>query len=297
MSAFTPWPLLKNRQRLKGASSENFTVNISSMPTLELPEVPHYLHAPVTEVDLEYADLPIIDLSKASTPEGRHALSSQVRDAMLKHGFFYVINHGYTTAQTERIFDIANVPFACVTAEEKIIYAGTIKETGSYQGYKLKQYWHIDGGVHDHIEHYSINRDVTKRGHPQPLRPFLPEIFRFARHNHFEVLHQLLRLFALGLELPEESLVDLHHFDAAGDTSVRFMKYYPMPPDDEEKAKNVWLKGHTDIGTVTILYSQPVSGLQILTRSGAWKWVKHVENALILITYLFSQPVLIQTVL
>ncbi|KNZ71685.1 UPF0676 protein [Termitomyces sp. J132] len=196
---------------------------------------------------------------------------------MLKHGFFYVINHGYTTAQTERIFDIANVPFACVTAEEKIIYAGTIKETGSYQGYKLKQYWHIDGGVHDHIEHYSINRDVTKRGHPQPLRPFLPEIFRFARHNHFEVLHQLLRLFALGLELPEESLVDLHHFDAAGDTSVRFMKYYPMPPDDEEKAKNVWLKGHTDIGTVTILYSQPVSGLQILTRSGAWKWVKHVE--------------------
>jgi isopenicillin N synthase-like dioxygenase len=36
-----------------------------------------------------------------------------------------------------------------------------------------------------------------------------------------------------------------------------------------------------DFGTVTILYSQPVAGLQILTKDGAWKWVKHVENALV----------------
>jgi hypothetical protein len=29
------------------------------------------------------------------------------------------------------------------------------------------------------------------------------------------------------------------------------------------------------------LHSQPVAGLQILTKDGAWKWVKHVENALV----------------
>ncbi|KAG6919448.1 hypothetical protein DXG01_006331, partial [Tephrocybe rancida] len=52
--------------------------------------------------------------------------------------------------------------------------------------------------------------------------------------------------------------------------------------DEEVKTKNVWLKGHTDFGTVTILYSQPVSGLQILTQNGSWKWVKHVENALVI---------------
>ncbi|KAG5722256.1 UPF0676 protein [Termitomyces sp. T112] len=252
------------------------------MPSLEFPEVPHYAHAPVTKADLQYANLPIIDLSKASTPEGRLALSVQVRDAMIEHGFFYVINHGYSVTQTERIFNIANVPFDLVNSEEKFAYAATMKDTGSFQGYKFRQYWHIDGGVHDQIENYSINRDVTKRGHPQPLRPFLPEISRFAKHNHFNVLHQLLRLFALGLELPEDTLVNLHEFDSPGDTSVRFMKYYPRPADDEEKAKNIWLKGHTDTGTVTILYSQPVSGLQILTRNGTWKWVKHIENALVI---------------
>ncbi|KAG6872988.1 hypothetical protein C0995_004364, partial [Termitomyces sp. Mi166 len=252
------------------------------MPSLELPAAPHYVHPPPTRVDLEYANLPIIDLSQASTLEGRIALSVRVRDAMAEHGFFYVINHGHSRAQSERIFDIANVPFEQVTAEEKETYAGTMKKTGSYQGYKLRQYWHIDGGVHDQLEHYNINRDITKRGHPQPLRPFLPEISQFARHNHTNVLHPILRLLALGLELPEETLVNIHGFDAVGETYVRFMKYYPRSEDEEAKTKNVWLKGHTDFGTITILYSQPVSGLQILTRGGIWKWVKHVENALVI---------------
>ena len=43
--------------------------------------------------------------------------------------------------QTERVFDIANVPFAEVSDEEKLKYNGKMLETGSYQGYKLRQYW------------------------------------------------------------------------------------------------------------------------------------------------------------
>jgi len=132
------------------------------------------------------------------------------------------------------------------------------------------------------VEHYNINRDVGKRQHPQPLRPYLPEVAEFARHNHFNVLHPILRLLALGLELPEDTLVDCHGFTTPGETYVRFMKYYPRSEDEEMKTKSVWLKGHTDFGTVTILYSQPVSGLQILTREGTWKWVKHIDNALVI---------------
>ncbi|KAG6884915.1 hypothetical protein C0993_007282 [Termitomyces sp. T159_Od127] len=167
------------------------------MPSLELPEVPRYLHAPATEIDLEYADLPIIDLSKASTPEGRRALSTQVRDAMSEHGFFYVINHGYTVDQTERIFDIANVPFAQVTPEEKIAYAATMKETGSFHGYKLRQYWLIAMSPREGTRSPFVNFFQKS--------PSLPDTITF-------------RLFALGLELPEETLVNLHRFDAPGDT-------------------------------------------------------------------------------
>ncbi|KAF9477670.1 Clavaminate synthase-like protein [Pholiota conissans] len=231
---------------------------------------------------MEYADLPIIDLAGAGTEEGRVALAAQARDAMRNYGFFYVINHGYKPEQTERIFDIADVPFARVSDEEKKVYEATMKKTGSYQGYKLRQYWHIDNGVRDQLEHYNINRDITKRQHPEPLRPFLPEINEFGRHNHDDVLHSILRILAIGLELPEETLVNLHNYSAVGETYVRFMKYYPRSKEDEVKSKNVWLKGHTDFGSITILYSQPVAALQILTKDGTWKWVKHIENALVI---------------
>jgi hypothetical protein len=67
--------------------------------------------------------------------------------------------------------------------------------------------------------------------------------------------------------------------------------------EEEEKSKNVWLKGHTgmqlfflcvlvclsriDFGSVSILWSQPVGGLQIQAPDGGWKWVRHIDNALV----------------
>ncbi|KAF8183014.1 hypothetical protein K438DRAFT_1908006 [Mycena galopus ATCC 62051] len=160
------------------------------------------------------------------------------------------------------MFDIADVPFSCVDSEEKVLYTAKIRET-----------------VHDQLEHYSINRDVTKRQHPEGLRPFLSEIEAFARHTHFNVLHPVLRLLARGLELPEDALVDLHRFSSAGET---YSKCYPRSEAEELKTKNVWLKGHTDMGSITVLYSQPISALQILGQDGKWKWIKHIENAAVI---------------
>lgn len=108
---------------------------------------------------MDWADLPIIDISKASTPEGRAELATQVRDAMRTFGFLYVVNHGYTQAQVlylytcangclttrlaqnERLFDVADVPFSQVSDEEKMRFSSPMKETGSYKGYKLRQLW------------------------------------------------------------------------------------------------------------------------------------------------------------
>ena len=38
-----------------------------------------------------------------------------------------------------------------------------------------------------------VNRDVSKKEHPEVLRPLLPEISEFAQHNHFNILHVVLR--------------------------------------------------------------------------------------------------------
>ncbi|KAF8586080.1 Clavaminate synthase-like protein [Ramaria rubella] len=252
------------------------------MPASTLPSIPRHVAPSSTTYELEWVDLVIIDFSKAHTPEGRAELSTQVRDALATTGFFYVVNHGYTSEQTARIFDIADVPFEQVTPEEKQAYTGNIKLTGSYQGYKPRSYWNIDNGVKDQIENYNINHDVTKRGHPQPLRPFIPEIAAFTTYNHFQVLKPILQLVARGLELPENTLVDIHGFEAESETYVRFMKYYQRSEEDEKNSKNVWLKGHTDFGSITVLWSQPVSALQILSPDGKWRWVKHIDNALVI---------------
>ncbi|KZV83770.1 Clavaminate synthase-like protein [Exidia glandulosa HHB12029] len=243
---------------------------------------PHYEPAPVTTAELDWADLPTVDLSLTSTVDGRVALSRIVEQAMQEHGFFYVTNHGLDAEQNARIFDIADVAFSGVSPQDKETYVAKMKENGSYQGYKPRQYWHIDNGVRDQNEHYNVNRDITRREHPEAFRPFLPGVSAFTRYNHEQILHPLLRLFARVLGLPEESLVQLHNYEAVGETYVRFMKYYPRNEEEEKSTQQVWLKGHTDFGTVTILWSQPVTALQILSRDNVWRFVKHVPNALVI---------------
>ena len=111
------------------------------------------------------------------------------------------------------MFDIADVTFAQVSDEEKKVYAGKMKETGSYQGYKLRNYWvghfllqliksqqfiitlpslkHIDNGVHDQLEHYNskqslhlsgfrfslINPPLSQQGHHQESPSYGPPPF------------------------------------------------------------------------------------------------------------------------
>ncbi|KIP02802.1 hypothetical protein PHLGIDRAFT_130532 [Phlebiopsis gigantea 11061_1 CR5-6] len=251
------------------------------MTVTTIPTIPHYEPAAPSQEDLDYANLAIIDLSKYSTPEGRAELVDELRDAVRTYGFFYVINHGMTNEQTRRIFDIADVPFSQVSDEEKQKYAGKMREVGTYQGYKLRKYWHINGGVRDQIENYNINKQVHNKEHPVAVRPLMSEIETFTKHNHFNVLHPILRLLATSLELPEDTLTTIHGYEAPGDTWLRFMKYYPRSEEEEAQSGNIWLKGHTDFGSITLLWSQPVSALQIMTPEGKWKWVRHIENALV----------------
>ena len=36
-----------------------------------------------------------------------------------------------------------------------------------------------------------------------------------------------------------------------------------------------------DVTSVSILWSQPIAALQILSIEGEWRWVKHIANALV----------------
>lgn len=98
---------------------------------------------------------------------------------------------------------------------------------------------------------------------------------------HEEVVLKLLRLFAILLELPDEDqLVRDHQYDVKGEDHLRYMHYAARNEEDNQKLADLYVPGHTDLGTLTLLFRQPVAALQILNSEGKWKWVKPQDGTI-----------------
>jgi len=60
------------------------------------------------------------------------------------------------------------------------------------------------------------------------------------------------------------------------------MKYSKFTPEEiQQLGDGLWSRGHTDLGTITLLFRQPVAALQIKDhQTGAWKWAKPLDGSL-----------------
>jgi hypothetical protein len=59
------------------------------------------------------------------------------------------------------------------------------------------------------------------------------------------------------------------------------MSYAPLSEEATLKARGLFMPGHADWGTFSILFSQPVAALQVLHRSGVFKWVEYKPYTLV----------------
>jgi isopenicillin N synthase-like dioxygenase len=92
------------------------------------------------------------------------------------------------------------------------------------------------------------------------------------------VVLKLLRIFAVVLQLPsEDALVKDHACNDKGEDHLRYMHYSARSIEDNVKVGELYTPGHTDLGTITLLFRQPVASLQILISEQQWKWVKPQE--------------------
>jgi isopenicillin N synthase-like dioxygenase len=141
----------------------------------------------------------------------------------------------------------------------------------------------LQNGVVDKIEQYNWARDMNEHPQPTTMKPYQQETQQFTEYVHKHILYGLLRLFAKALELPsEEYLVDRHRFETFDESWMRYMAYYDEHSEDDlKKTKGVWLMGHADFGSLTLLFSQPMSSLQVRQADGTWKWVRHVPGAIV----------------
>lgn len=254
------------------------------MPHSITPELEHFVPVAPTAEKLDYADLVELDLSAYEDgPAARLELANKLKYAMRTQGFLLVVNHGVSLETIERQVDIGYHVLTKTPLEEKRRLEGEMKKKGNYQGFKLRNYWTIDQGVKDQIEQYNWNRDLTLREHPSTFKPFVAETQELNDTLHKIILYRLLTLFAISLDLPEDFLVNLHKYEVHDESWLRYMIYFhEHKPEDMVKTQGVWLKGHCDFGSITMLFSQPMASLQLMDHfTGKWKWVPYVPGAIV----------------
>jgi len=138
-------------------------------------------------------------------------------------------------------------------------------------------------GLTDRIEVYNIPKfhPAFPQKYPDLIVDNLDEIKGFAKDLHSEILDPLHTLLAIALELPHDYFTNIHKYQDKSEDHLRYMKYTRYNQEETETLGNMWTPGHTDLGTLTLLFRQPVAALQIkLPKTGEWKWVKPQDNTL-----------------
>ncbi|THU77004.1 Clavaminate synthase-like protein [Dendrothele bispora CBS 962.96] len=247
------------------------------------PQLGSYKYVPETKENLDWADLVTIDLSLYHTPEGKKQLADTLIQALREKGFFYVKNFNISQEKVDRQFALGK-EFYELPLEERSKYIPEGLDQGKFNGYVPagRRIVNKELGIKDQVEVYNIpkfNGDFP-HNHPELIAQNLEEIEGFARSLHTEVLDPLHVLLAIALELPEDYFLKLHQYDVKSEDHLRYMKYNKYPPEQNKYLEN-WVQGHTDLGSFTLLFRQPVAALQIRYHStNEWKWVKPQDATL-----------------
>lgn len=238
-----------------------------------------YVHPIETQENFSYVDLITLDLSEYDKPGGKEKLAEQLRKSIHTVGFFYITNIGLTQAQIDQQFAIAK-EFFSLPPEEKLQYRAALEE-GNYNGYRPLGSVEILPGLSDNLEFYNVFKFIpqTRRTQPRIIRDYWAQIEKFHRHMHEHVTYRLLRLLALVAELPEDTLVNGHLYEANCDSALRYMMYRARTEEENRKYKDLYLRGHTDNGTLTYVFQQPVAALQVKRSEEAeWEYLRIPEG-------------------
>lgn len=152
--------------------------------------------------------------------------------------------------------------------------------------YKQKGKLRTENGKLDCIELYNINQDDIM-GNRQAMKNVetieskRPECQRFIENAH-DVANTVLALLDAKLGLAPGTLSAMSPLDQISETSVRLTL---AKSQEEALDNNISLGGHTDIGSITLLFNV-VGGLQILpagqeNKMANWRYVKPEPGCII----------------
>ncbi|KAI9695585.1 MAG: hypothetical protein M1820_008510 [Bogoriella megaspora] len=234
---------------------------VQASPGIPNRALPVYKQPEESKYELDWADLVTLDLSKYNTVGGKQELANQLKEAVHK-------------VEIDRQFSIGRELFALPEAEKLKHHADL--EHGNYNGYRPKGVIEVSPGLRDNVEMYNVFKFIPglERSQPDIVQEHREEIETFQRHIVEDIIAKLLTLIAIVLELPEDTLVNGHGYNDLSDCHLRYMIYHARSQDENAKYQNLYIPGHSDFGSLTLLFRQPIAALQIRTTDGSWKWVK-----------------------
>ena len=231
--------------------------------------------------------IPVIDMAplREGTTDGARHVARQLLNAAETVGFFYVRNHGLPQGLIARTDAVARRFFSLSLEEKQQVkvarwHRGYIKigEAKMYASAKIDLKESFIWGMEVSREDAGTARGNSLRGPNQwpgsvhEMRPTLNEFFVAAN----QCGKVLFRAFAAGLGL------DLNHFTRQFDRPITrgaLIFYPPQQPDLGDDQFGV--APHTDYGCLTLLYQDPVGGLQVQGRDGEWVVAHPIEGTLV----------------
>ncbi|OWZ28083.1 hypothetical protein C356_06520 [Cryptococcus neoformans c45] len=249
--------------------------------------IPDWIPPAPTKTEQDWADLHTIELSRLDSddPKVVEELVDLARIAIKEDGFLYLKDYGVSLDQLMRQFSIAQYLHANISEEDKAKLLWD-PESGLFEGYKAPFGWKRAPGRPDGISQFNFYapeyEDMEKV--PKCVQLFMDEITAFSTYLTQSVNRRLLKLLSKVLELPDDYL--WQNVQSTGgpvaEGYFRHALFRPPPPESTALSGGLRMNGHTDYGTTTLLFSVPISCLQIWGRDEKWRYVKYEPGALVI---------------
>ena len=239
-------------------------------------------------------DVPLIDVAAWATGDAptRAAIAGQVGDAARDIGFMQITGHGIPAPvlagfqrAIDGFFDLAPADKRAVRAPTPSINRGYTAPGAERLSYSLGV-----ASPADLFEAFNMGSEAAEfpglaladADYSANIWPPAPPGFEAALRAWYQavggVARTMTRVFAVALGLPEG------YFASYTDHSIDTLRVnnYRMPAGDVVlEPGQLGMGPHTDFGIVTLLWADPLPGLEILTPEGQWRSVIPAAGALL----------------
>jgi isopenicillin N synthase-like dioxygenase len=225
---------------------------------------------------VELTGIPVIDFTRFLTGDtgARRAIAKEIAAACTEIGFFYLAGHGVPQTLQAAIFEQSALFFRLSEGEKLESQAtadwfrGWVPPPGTEKLSRDTRLFHQYLLQLQRFPDRAIDPDTCFLDWPNRWPGRLPA-FKVVVEQYLEAMHQLstelLRAFALGLDLPENRFADAFR----NPPSLLSLQHYPPLPEGAEiDVSNI--VSHTDEGPITILAQGDIGGLEVKRRDGIW---------------------------